>query len=87
MLRLTAERDRLTVVFDQAGTPTYAGDLARTIFDIVESGAYAGRDGYGGSNAYSKIRVGNIPSIAFRHRSGWRGRNPCKRSVISMSSS
>ena len=28
-----------------AGTPTYAGDLARTIFDIVESGAYAGREG------------------------------------------
>ena len=45
MLRLTAERDRLTVVFDQAGTPTYAGDLARTIFEIVESGAYAGREG------------------------------------------
>ena len=30
---------------EQAGTPTYAGDLARTIFDIVESGAYAGREG------------------------------------------
>lgn len=45
MLRLTAERDRLTVVFDQTGSPTYAGDLARTIFDIVESGAYAGREG------------------------------------------
>ena len=45
MLRLTAERDRLTVVFDQVGTPTYAGDLAQTIFDIVESGTYAGREG------------------------------------------
>lgn len=45
MLRLTAERERLTVVFDQAGTPTYAGDLAKAIFDIVESGAYAGHEG------------------------------------------
>ena len=33
------------MVFDQTGSPTYAGDLARTIFDIVESGAYAGREG------------------------------------------
>jgi len=45
MLRLTGERDRLTVVFDQTGTPTYAGDLARTLFDIVETGRYAGREG------------------------------------------
>ena len=45
MLHLTQERERLTVVFDQAGTPTYAGDLAKAIFDIVESGAYAGHEG------------------------------------------
>lgn len=29
------ERDELTVVFDQTGTPTYAGDLAKAIMDII----------------------------------------------------
>ncbi len=45
MLRLTSERDRLNVVFDQVGTPTYAGDLALAIFSIIESERYAGREG------------------------------------------
>ena len=45
MLRLTAEKERLNVVFDQAGTPTYAGDLAMTIFSIVEGGYFAGTEG------------------------------------------
>jgi len=45
MLRLTAEKERLNVVFDQAGTPTYAGDLAEAIFDIVEHRKYEGREG------------------------------------------
>ena len=45
MLRLTAEKERLNVVFDQAGTPTYAGDLAMTIFSIVEDGYFAGNEG------------------------------------------
>lgn len=35
MLRLTAEKPTLKVVFDQVGTPTYAADLARTIVDIL----------------------------------------------------
>lgn len=36
MRRLTAEKDKLNVVFDQIGTPTYAMDLAKVIFKIIE---------------------------------------------------
>jgi len=36
MLRLTAEKPRLSVVFDQAGTPTYALDLANAISAIID---------------------------------------------------
>lgn len=35
MLRLGKEREQLNVVFDQTGTPTYAGDLARAILEIL----------------------------------------------------
>jgi dTDP-4-dehydrorhamnose reductase len=45
MLRLTAERPALNVVFDQVGSPTYAGDLAVLIFSIIEYGTYAGNEG------------------------------------------
>ena len=33
------------MVFDQIGTPTYAGDLALAIFSIIESERYAGNEG------------------------------------------
>lgn len=45
MLNLTATKPQLKVVFDQTGTPTYAYDLARAIFDIVENRKYVGHSG------------------------------------------
>jgi dTDP-4-dehydrorhamnose reductase len=45
MMRLSAEKPELRVVFDQVGTPTYAGDLAKTVFSIIESGAYKNHEG------------------------------------------
>ncbi len=35
MLKYGKQRDELRVVYDQIGTPTYARDLAKVIFDIV----------------------------------------------------
>lgn len=37
MLKLGEQRDNLTVIFDQVGTPTYAPDLAEAIMHIVVS--------------------------------------------------
>lgn len=39
MLQLTATRPQLKVVFDQVGTPTYAGDLADAILTILSAAA------------------------------------------------
>ena len=45
MLNLTATKPQLKVVFDQVGTPTYAYDLAKAIFDIIENRKYKGNTG------------------------------------------
>ncbi len=45
MLNLTATKEQLKVVFDQAGTPTYAQDLADAIVDIIENHKFEGNDG------------------------------------------
>ena len=37
MMNLTATKPQIKVVFDQAGTPTYAWDLAEVIFGIIEN--------------------------------------------------
>ena len=45
MLSLTSTKPQLKVVFDQVGTPTYAYDLAKAIFDIVENRKFVGNTG------------------------------------------
>lgn len=37
MIRLGSEREKLSVVYDQVGTPTYAKDLAHLIFHIIST--------------------------------------------------
>ncbi|BCN92743.1 NAD(P)-dependent oxidoreductase [Thiomicrorhabdus immobilis] len=36
MLRLGKEKEQLGIIFDQVGTPTYAGDLAEAILQIID---------------------------------------------------
>ena len=45
MINLTSTKPMLNVVFDQTGTPTYAGDLADCIFDIIENRKWEGKTG------------------------------------------
>lgn len=45
MMKLTAEKPQVNVVFDQTGTPTYALDLAQAITTILESESWRGNTG------------------------------------------
>ena len=40
MIRLGQEKEKLGVVFDQIGTPTYAADLATAIFTVIETAVW-----------------------------------------------
>jgi dTDP-4-dehydrorhamnose reductase len=40
MLKLGAEKDRLQVVHDQTGSPTYTADLAQMLLELVQSDCY-----------------------------------------------
>ena len=42
MIRLGKEKSQLGVIFDQIGTPTYAGDLANVIMVAINKGVYPG---------------------------------------------
>lgn len=45
MMDLTSKKPRLNVVFDQCGTPTYAGDLAEAIVSIISERKFKGKEG------------------------------------------
>lgn len=57
MRELMQEREELSVVFDQAGTPTYAGDLAAAILDILQYRSANADAAIGGVYHYSNEGV------------------------------
>ncbi|MCB8994831.1 MAG: dTDP-4-dehydrorhamnose reductase [Bacteroidales bacterium] len=57
ILRLCSEREEIRIVFDQVGTPTWAGDLAEALLEIVEKTGKSGSDFKGGIYHYSNEGV------------------------------
>lgn len=57
MLRLGREREQLGVVSDQVGTPTYAGDLAKVLLDILQMASTDSKNFVSGIYHYSNEGV------------------------------
>lgn len=57
MIRLGMERDQLNVIFDQVGTPTYAGDLAMAILEIIRKTSLGFQEFVPGTYHYSNEGV------------------------------
>lgn len=60
MLKLGKERERVTVVYDQIGGPTYAGDLASAIWSVIEKNGKSS-----GMNVYHFANKGSISWFDF----------------------
>lgn len=53
MIKLGREKSELGVIFDQIGTPTYAGDLAQAIMTIIKKGIVPGTYHYSNEGVIS----------------------------------
>ena len=53
MIKLGKEKSELGVIFDQIGTPTYAGDLAQAIMTIIKKGIVPGTYHYSNEGVIS----------------------------------
>ncbi|MFI3279659.1 MAG: dTDP-4-dehydrorhamnose reductase [Rikenellaceae bacterium] len=71
MQRLTSERDTLSVIFDQIGTPTYAGDLTDAIGAIIST------DQLGKSGTYHFSNEGVCSWFDFAHAIVEKSGNVC----------
>lgn len=68
MLGLTASRPEIRVVFDQAGTPTYAANLARAIMEVIADYGRSDRTGgYDRSGIYNYSDEGVCSWFDFAH--------------------